>query len=146
MSKVSPAAFPRPFLGIALDCGFPGAAKRFGVVTAAMDFAAVASGLGVVALAFGGVLGAAMAGAFGGVLGAAWPRAFLTAVRITSAISSSVAPLAAGPFPAELGLLSHGCRHQGGRWLGRRWHCRRCHHCSLDVADARTVFATTCPS
>ena len=99
---MSPAAFPRPFLGIALVCGFPGAARRFGVVAAALDFAAVASGLGVVALAFGGVLGAAMAGAFGGVLGAAWPRAFLTAVRITSAISSSVAPLAAVLFLPNL--------------------------------------------
>ena len=102
LSKVSPAAFPRPFLGIALVCGLPGAARRFGVVAAAMDFAAVASGLGVVAMAFGGVLGAAIAGAFGGVLGAAWPRAFLTAVRTTHAISSSVAPLAAVLFLLNL--------------------------------------------
>ena len=67
LSKVSPAAFPRPFLGIALIWGLPGAAMRFGVVAEAMDFAAVANGLGVEAMAFGGVLGAATAGAFGGV-------------------------------------------------------------------------------
>ena len=74
----------------------------FGVVAEAMGFAAVANGLGVEAMAFGSVLGAAIAGAFGGVLGAAWPLAFLTAVRITSAISSTVAPLAAVLFLLNL--------------------------------------------
>ena len=67
---------------MALICGFPGAAMRLG-------FVAVAIGLGVVAIAFGGVFGAAIAGALGGVFGA-----FLTAERMASAISSSVAPLA----------------------------------------------------
>ena len=70
-SKVSPAALPWPFFGMALICGFTGAAKRLGVVVVALALAAVTGGLGVVAAAFGGVLGAAMAGALGGVLGAA---------------------------------------------------------------------------
>ena len=139
LSRVSPAALPWPFLGIALICGFPGAAIRLGV-------AAVAIGLGVVAMAFGGVFGAAIAGALGGVFGAALPRAFLTAERMASATSSSVAPLAAVLFLPNWAFSPIGCRHQGGRGLGGCWNSRISKHCTLDAAHTSAVFATTCPS
>jgi hypothetical protein len=54
--------------------------------------------IGGLGIALGGVFGAATAAAFGGVLGAAFPLAFFTADLITSANSSSVAPLAAALF------------------------------------------------